>query len=195
MPRRSQHWDRPSGREGDVTRRETGDGRGAVATSHRRHGGPTRHAIATPWKPPVGAKRAPASAAVVACEDGGDTSLARGALRTGGLAPPSSPNLVAEDHPPTHPPQPTSGPGGPGGPGGAGWGLGAGLACVRRRRLATGRLRADCAVGSGEWAEPPHSPWTLRRSPKKRPFFALFSGPDPVFRTLRKKPTLVSKTP
>ena len=40
-----------------------------------------------------------------------------------------------------------------------------------RRRLATGRLRADCAVGSGEWAEPPHSPWTLHPRGAKRGHF------------------------
>lgn len=35
---------------------------------------------------------------------------------------------------------------------------------------------ADCAVGSGEWAEPPHSPWTLRHRGPKKAIFCLFSG-------------------
>ena len=39
-------------------------------------------------------------------------------------------------------------------------------------------LHADCAVGSGEWAEPPHSPWTLRRRVQKNAFFGRFSGPE-----------------
>ncbi|MCP4485775.1 MAG: hypothetical protein GY820_00360, partial [Gammaproteobacteria bacterium] len=32
----------------------------------------------------------------------------------------------------------------------------------------------DCAVGSGEWAEPPHSPWTLRRRGPKMGIFCTF---------------------
>ena len=37
---------------------------------------------------------------------------------------------------------------------------------------------ADCAVGSGEWAEPPHSPWTLRRRGRKKAhFWAVFEAP------------------
>ena len=35
---------------------------------------------------------------------------------------------------------------------------------------------ADCAVGSGEWAEPPHSPWTLRRRYPKKANFSPFFG-------------------
>jgi len=34
----------------------------------------------------------------------------------------------------------------------------------------------DCAVGSGEWAEPPHSPWTLRHRASKKAIFRPFSG-------------------
>ena len=34
----------------------------------------------------------------------------------------------------------------------------------------------DCAVGSGEWAEPPHSPWTLRHRVPKKAIFCLFSA-------------------
>ena len=38
-----------------------------------------------------------------------------------------------------------------------------------------------CAVGSGEWAEPPHSPWTLRRRGPKMgifcPFLEALRGP------------------
>ena len=36
----------------------------------------------------------------------------------------------------------------------------------------------DCAVGSGEWAEPPHSPWTLRHRGPKRAIFCPFSGSE-----------------
>ena len=42
---------------------------------------------------------------------------------------------------------------------------------------AAGRARADCAVGSGEWAEPPHSPWTLRRRGSKMAIFWPFFDP------------------
>jgi len=42
------------------------------------------------------------------------------------------------------------------------------------RRLAG----ADCAVGSGEWAEPPHSPWTLRRRVQKCALFDPFLSSD-----------------
>ena len=37
---------------------------------------------------------------------------------------------------------------------------------------------ADCAVGSGEWAEPPHSPWTLRRRVQKSAIFGPFPWPE-----------------
>ena len=38
---------------------------------------------------------------------------------------------------------------------------------------------ADCAVGSGEWAEPPHYPWTFRRRPGKKAIFLAFFDPFP----------------
>ena len=47
------------------------------------------------------------------------------------------------------------------------------VAAVARRARSTG---ADCAVGSGEWAEPPHSPWTLRRRGPKKGNFCPFFG-------------------
>ena len=52
-----------------------------------------------------------------------------------------------------------------------------------RERGGTGRSverapGADCAVGSGEWAEPPHSPWTLRFSGAKIGIFCLFLVPE-----------------
>ena len=37
--------------------------------------------------------------------------------------------------------------------------------------------RTDCAVGSGEWAEPPHYPWTFRRRSKKKGHFSAFFDP------------------
>ena len=37
---------------------------------------------------------------------------------------------------------------------------------------------ADCAVGSGEWAEPPHSPRTLRHRGAKIGIFSDFSTPE-----------------
>ena len=46
------------------------------------------------------------------------------------------------------------------------------------RRVARTRGPTDCAVGSGEWAEPPHSPWTLRRRVQKNAFFGRFSRPE-----------------
>ena len=52
--------------------------------------------------------------------------------------------------------------------------------CQRGRagaaRLSAVRRATDCAVGSGEWAEPPHSPWTLRRRVRKSALFWAFSG-------------------
>ena len=69
------------------------------------------------------------------------------------LLPPSSP-------PPDPPPPATSGVHG-----------------VRAGGGARGSQAADCAVGSGEWAEPPHSPWTLRRrGPKKAIFWPFFGA-------------------
>ena len=50
------------------------------------------------------------------------------------------------------------------GPGGT---AGGPTACARPARA----CGADCAVGSGEWAEPPHSPWTLRRRGSKMAIF------------------------
>ena len=38
---------------------------------------------------------------------------------------------------------------------------------------------ADCAVGSGEWAEPPHYPWTFRRRSGKNAIFWAFFDPFP----------------
>ena len=52
-----------------------------------------------------------------------------------------------------------------------------------RRPLGRGGKRArgaDCAVGSGEWAEPPHSPWTLRRRGSKMAIFGHFFGPPRI---------------
>ena len=60
-------------------------------------------------------------------------------------------------------------------------------------RAPDGRVRAgagrsaytgstDCAVGSGEWAEPPHSPWTLRRRARKKADFGPpRGGPEGAF--------------
>ena len=47
----------------------------------------------------------------------------------------------------------------------------------RSGRAAKEPAGADCAVGSGEWAEPPHSPWTLRRRGQKKGNFCPFFGP------------------
>ena len=45
---------------------------------------------------------------------------------------------------------------------------------------ARGRLNADCAVGSGEWAEPPHPPWALhRRGAPAGTFWPPARGPPP----------------
>ena len=42
-------------------------------------------------------------------------------------------------------------------------------------------VATDCAVGSGEWAEPPHYPWTLRRRGRKMAIFWPFFGPRGSF--------------
>jgi hypothetical protein len=46
------------------------------------------------------------------------------------------------------------------------------------RRRARASQRTDCAVGSGEWAEPPHSPWTLLPGGQKRAIFRPFLRPS-----------------
>ena len=46
---------------------------------------------------------------------------------------------------------------------------------ARRACVRPATQRTDCAVGSGEWAEPPHSPWTLRAGVRKRAIFRPFS--------------------
>ena len=59
---------------------------------------------------------------------------------------------------------------------GAGDPAGAGRARVDWPRLAA----ADCAVGSGEWAEPPHPPWALhRRGGPEGTFWPPAGGPPP----------------
>ena len=56
-------------------------------------------------------------------------------------------------------------------------GAGGGPVCGRRRLRTRRVLGADCAVGSGQWAEPPHSPTTVhRRGSKSRNFWRLL-GP------------------
>ena len=50
-------------------------------------------------------------------------------------------------------------------------------AVCRGARLCARSTRTDCAVGSGQWAEPPHSPTTVhRRGSKSRNFWRLL-GP------------------
>ena len=51
----------------------------------------------------------------------------------------------------------------------------------RRRGTVAARAEGavtDCAVGSGEWAEPPHSPRTLRHRGAKIGIFSDFSTPE-----------------
>ena len=49
-----------------------------------------------------------------------------------------------------------------------------------RRALSSGASGADCAVGSGQWAEPPHPPWALhRRGGPEGTFWAPAGGPPP----------------
>ena len=56
-------------------------------------------------------------------------------------------------------------------------GPGLARAWLRRLRIARTRGPTDCAVGSGQWAEPPHSPTTVhRRGSKSRNFWRLL-GP------------------
>ena len=52
-------------------------------------------------------------------------------------------------------------------------------AVTRRLARRAKRGSTDCAVGSGEWAEPPHSPWTLRRRGRKKGnFWPFFEAPE-----------------
>lgn len=53
----------------------------------------------------------------------------------------------------------------------------------------------DCAVGSGEWAEPPHSPWTLRRRVQKKAIFWPFSGPENPAQEAPRGPSGASRDP
>ena len=51
--------------------------------------------------------------------------------------------------------------------------------CWRARGSARAAF-ADCAVGSGQWAEPPHPPWALhRRGGPEGTFWAPAGGPPP----------------
>ena len=60
---------------------------------------------------------------------------------------------------------------------------GLGGRCVTSRCVACGRgaaRSADCAVGSGQWAEPPHPPWALhRRGVRRRLFLGSRQDPPP----------------
>ena len=78
----------------------------------------------------------------------------------GGEAPPH-PAGRAPYYPPTPPPAEPLGP-----------------LLTSRAEGPLNRPGADCAVGSGEWAEPPHSPWTLRHRGPKRAIFCPFSGSE-----------------
>ena len=64
----------------------------------------------------------------------------------------------------------------------AGW-LGRGTAPATVRRVGARRRRsdfADCAVGSGQWAEPPPPPWALhRRGGPEGTFWTPAGGPPP----------------
>ena len=91
----------------------------------------------------------------------------RGAPNTTIAPSAATPTQGAKPPPPRHPtPHPPAPPDPPRRPG--------------RERAACGGARdgtrTDCAVGSGEWAEPPHSPWTLRRRVRKSALFWAFSG-------------------
>ena len=109
-----------SSETGELTEGENRARRVSDSSRARRRAGQTRHAIATPRKPVVGAKR---SAAVGACADGGKPSLAgRQEIRDPPRSPPVPPFSTPTPPTPTanHPPPPATGP--PGGPGGAGRG-------------------------------------------------------------------------
>lgn len=54
---------------------------------------------------------------------------------------------------------------------------------VRRGAVSARDRNADCAVGSGEWAEPPHSPGLLRHRGEKSAIFAPFFHPEDPPRT------------
>ena len=135
-----------------------------------------RHAIATPadttpWgKGSVNDRRSRRHVA-----DGGERPRPGGQNETGCLAHPSShnpfrrPTNPQPHRPPDHRPQPDQERVGA-------WPVWAGWR-ARRARVRPATQRTDCAVGSGQWAEPPHSPTTVhRRGSKSRNFWRLL-GP------------------
>ena len=153
--------------------------RRAIAIRHGLDVVKRRHAIATSTDTTPGGKGSAndrRSRRHVA--DGGERPRPGGQNETGCLAHPSSHNPFRR---PTNPqphrpacrrPQPDQERVGAW-PGGAGaWSRGR-----RRWRVHGCGSGADCAVGSGQWAEPPHSPTTVhRRGSKSRNFWRLL-GP------------------
>ena len=53
-----------------------------------------------------------------------------------------------------------------------------GTQCARRPGRSA-NITTDCAVGSGQWAEPPHPPWALHRRGVRRRHFLGPPGPPP----------------
>ena len=154
--------------------------RRAIAIRHGLDVVKRRHAIATSTDTTPGGKGSAndrRSRRHVA--DGGERPRPGGQNETGCLAHPSSHNPFRRPtNPPPHRPacrQATTRPG-------ESWnvaGLGRVRCAVGRHGLRRARAsqRTDCAVGSGQWAEPPHSPTTVhRRGSKSRNFWRLL-GP------------------
>ena len=84
-------------------------------------------------------------------------------------APPHTPHPPARRGRSPRPPRPRRPPAPPTPPAAPG-------TVVGRRAARRTLCSADCAVGSGEWAEPPHSPWTLHWTPQKKGIFCPFRG-------------------